>query len=133
MTNNRPTARGGKHKFNRSALIGASFSSLVVVGLAGGVGAQPVNQAMMDECRVAMSLRSASTVTRVLEKYPDDPCMAYLLGGLDPKTLAKLPTEAVAGLSKNVLKLVPKEILAQFGIAGGYSGPRRAPTAHSQY
>jgi hypothetical protein len=106
------------------------LSSLAIAG-ATGVRAQSDAE---EACAAVLSLRSIYTVERVLERYPNDPCVPLMLSALSPDLLAKLNPDLIDALPPSQQRLIPDEIRDLIGV-NQRPGTRRTitPTTEPQY
>lgn len=131
MSNSSKSGRSGDAKLTRALLLGASLTSIAVVG--GTTGARAASAAE-EACAFAMKLRSPYTVERVLTEFPNDRCVPLMLGALQPSLLAQLNKDVVMSLPASQLKLIPKDVLDQVGTVAPMGMERMiAPKYESQY
>ena len=106
----------------RSLVLGASLGSIAVVGMPMAASAQG---ATAESCAFALKLRSASSVERMLENFPNDPCVPLMLGALPLRVLSRLSTQLIADLPRAQLRLVPRRVLQQLGLDPALGGAER--------
>lgn len=125
-------SRGSLGRVKVGPFLGASLGTVVIAGFV----TSPMAQSPSEEaCAFVLELRSPYTVERILEEFPNDPCVPIMLAALSPQLLAKISPALIAALPRSQLRLVPKEVLDQLGLSNRNLpgiGPRRS-VGTSQY
>ena len=112
------TRAGTDTKFG--ALLGASLGTVVVAGFA-----SPALGQSDEACSFVLQLRSPYTVERILEQFPNDPCIPVMLTSISPQLLSRLSPAKIMALPASQLRQIPQEILAKLGI--GLARTRNVP------
>lgn len=141
MANSDQTGQGKGRALLRKLVVGVSLGTIATVGSGTAVHAQ--NDSAYESCSFALNLKSASAINRVLETFPNDPCVPVMLASLSPRELSRIDRDLVAALPRAQLRKVPREVLAQLDLPAnlgsstspGNSGQQRprAPRVNSQY
>ena len=125
-------SKRGPGSSTRALLLGASLSTLAIVGATAGARAQ---SAAEEACAAVLNLRSIYTIERVIERFPNDPCVPLMISSLSPQLLGKLNPELVNALPPSQQRLIPDEIRDMIGVDQGPGTRRSIPgySTQSQY
>jgi hypothetical protein len=102
------------------SLLGASMGTVILAGFSGPA----LGQSGEEACAFVLQLRSPYTVERVLEQFPNDPCIPVMLTTISPQLLARVSRAKVLALPASQLRRIPQEVLDQLG---GGSSTRSLP------
>jgi hypothetical protein len=105
----RKVGTGARQQVQLRLMLGASLGTVVIGGFT-------ASSAMGEEaCAFIATLRSPYTVERLLEQFPNDPCIPVMLSSIPPSLLARVSHTAIAALPPSQLKLLPKALLDEIG------------------
>lgn len=113
MSNPKQTSRRGRSTGARALILGASLSTIAVVGMTSAPRAQ---SAAEGACASVLRFQTVFRVERVLRRYGDDPCIPYMLAALSPGLLSRIDRELVMGLPPEQLENIPRAVLEIVGI-----------------
>jgi hypothetical protein len=78
------------------SLLGASMGTVILAGFSGPA----LGQSGEEACAFVLQLRSPYTVERVLEQFPNDPCIPVMLTTISPQLLARVSRAKVLALQR---------------------------------
>lgn len=97
----------------RALVLGVSLSTIAIVGSASPSVAQ---SAAEEACSTLFSLRSPFTIERVIQRFPNEPCIPVMLANLSPDILSRLNPDILSSLSPQQLRRIPQGVLDIIGV-----------------
>jgi hypothetical protein len=100
----------------RALKLGTALSAgtIAVAGFAGPAQAQTTEEA----CAFIVQLRSPYTIERVLQNFPNDPCIPVMLTSIRPDLLSRVSRDVILSLPTAQLDRLPAEVRDRLGLNG---------------